>query len=87
MPRLQITVDGQPWEVSPTGRVTQYNRDEYGVRFRQVGGAGEVRIARFAPLGSRLADEALQELSPAELQQLFQRSMPSWTAPETGYRR
>ncbi|MBP6668146.1 MAG: hypothetical protein KA180_01770 [Gemmatimonadales bacterium] len=87
MPRRRVTVDGQRWEVSPTGRVSQYTRDEFGVRFSQPGAAGEVRVARFAPLGSRLPEEALLELSDAQLLELFHRSQPSWTAPETEYRR
>lgn len=85
MPRRTLDVDGQAWQVSPTGRVTQYNRDEFGVRFE--GPAAEVRVARFAPMGSRLPEEALAELSEHQLRELFQRSQPSWTAPETGYRR
>ncbi len=87
MPRRQVTVDGQRWDVSPTGRVTQYSRDEFGVRFTRAGGGGEVRIARFSPLGSRLPEEAVQELSAAQLLELFLRSQPSWTAPEMEYRR
>ena len=50
MARRTIDVGGCSWEVSSTGRVTQYARDEFGVTFRQVGGTTpEVRVARFAP--------------------------------------
>jgi hypothetical protein len=87
MSRRTITVDGQVWQASPTGRVTQYNRDEFGVRFQRQGPEPEIRIARFAPLGSRIPEEALAELSPHQLLELFDRSQPSWTAPETEYRR
>ncbi|HMV33638.1 MAG: hypothetical protein U0104_11040 [Gemmatimonadales bacterium] len=87
MPRRSVTVDGQRWDVSPTGRVTQYSRDEFGVRFSRPGDGAEVRVARFAPLGSRLPEEALLELSEARLLELFRRSQPSWTAPEMEYRR
>ena len=83
-----IEIGGQTWEISPSGRVTQYQRDEFSVVFRRRGGtSGEVRVARYAPLGSRSLEDSLAELSDHELQDLFQRSQPSWTAPETGYRR
>lgn len=86
MPRRTIEADGQTWDVSPTGRVTQYARDEFGVLFRRRGGsAAEVRVSRFSPLGARNAEDALAELPQASLQELFERSQPSWTAPETGY--
>jgi hypothetical protein len=83
-----ITVDGQRWEVGPTGRVTQYTRDEFGIEFRRADPAGDtVRIARYTPLGARSWELSLTELSDQTLQELFRRSQPSWTAPETGYRR
>jgi hypothetical protein len=83
-----ITVDGRRWEVSPSGRVTQYHRDEFSVVFRSRDRATpETRVGRYAPLGSRSPEESLTELSDQELVQLFQRSQPSWTAPETEYRR
>jgi len=83
-----ITVDGQVWDVAPTGRVTQYTRDEFGIEFRRSDPAGEVvRVARYAPLGARSWELSLAELSEQTLLELFQRSQPSWTAPETGYRR
>jgi hypothetical protein len=86
MPRRTIEADGQVWDVSPTGRVTQYARDEFGVMFRRRGGgAGDVRVSRFSPLGARNPEDALAELAQPRLQELFQRSQPSWTAPETGY--
>jgi hypothetical protein len=86
MPRRTIEADGQTWDVSPTGRVTQYARDEFGVMFRRRGGgAAEVRVSRFSPLGARNPEDALAELSQASLQELFVYSQPSWTAPETGY--
>jgi len=86
MPRRTIESDGQVWDVSPTGRVTQYARDEFGVMFRRRGtSTAEVRVSRFSPLGARNSEDALAELSQARLQELFERSQPSWTAPETGY--
>ena len=55
------------------------------MRFQRAG--GEVRVARFAPLGTRVPEDALAELSEFQLLELFQRSQPSWTSPETEYRR
>ncbi len=86
MPRRTIESDGQIWDVSPTGRVTQYARDEFGVMFRRRGGSpGEVRVSRFSPLGARNPEDALAELTQPVLDELFQRSQPGWTAPEAGY--
>lgn len=88
MPRRSIEIEGQRWDVSPTGRVTQYTRDEFGVMFRRRGGtSAEVRVSRFSPLGARNPEDALAELAEARLQELFQRSQPAWTAPEAGYLR
>lgn len=86
MPQRNITIDGATWDVSPTGRVTQYSRDEFGLTFLRRG-TGEIRVARYSPLGSRAPESSLAELSERQLRELWQRSQPSWTAPETGYRR
>jgi hypothetical protein len=88
MARRTIEVAGTSWEVSATGRVTQYARDEFGILFRRVGGTTpEVRIARFAPRASRRSEDALAGLTEPQLRELWQRSQPSWTAPELGYQR
>lgn len=81
-----IDVEGRRWEVSPSGWVTQYHRDEFSVQFRQAEG-GDIRIARYSPLGARSPEDSLSALSERQLRELFQRSQPSWTAPETRYRR
>jgi hypothetical protein len=86
MPTREFEINGTTWEVASTGRVTQYTRDEFGVIFRRRDGA-EVRIARYAPMGSRHAEDSLDEMSERELRELWTRSQPSWTAPETGYGR
>lgn len=86
MPRRTITVDGRTWEVVPSGRVTQYQRDEFSVVFETEDGR-ETRVTRYSPLGPRSPEESLAELSDRELRDLLQRSQPSWTAPETEYRR
>ena len=88
MPHRIIEVDGQQWEVTPTGRVTQYTRDEFGLLFSRGQDAGrERRVVRYSPLGSRSPEASLHELSDVQLRELLGRSQPSWTAPETGYRR
>ncbi len=86
MPPRQIDTDGNTWEVAPTGWVTQYTRDEFGITFRRVG-TNEIRVTRYAPLGSRIWENSLDELSDHQLKELLNRSQPAWTAPELGYRR
>ena len=81
-----IVVDGETWEVFPSGRVTVYDRDQFGVMFEQgTGPARRRRFTRFAPVGSRSPEAALTELSDGELVQLFRQSQPAWTAPEGSY--
>ena len=83
-----ITMDGQDWTVTSTGRVTQYTRDEFGIMFtRGTGSTRERRVMRFSPTGSRSPENALNELSDQQLRIYFSMSQPSWTAPETGYSR
>jgi hypothetical protein len=86
MPRRTIEVDGQVWEVTTTGRVTQYQRDEFGLKFRRRG-SDEVRIVRYAPTSSRHVDTSLAEMPEYQLRELFVCSQPGWTAPEAGYAR
>jgi hypothetical protein len=88
MPKRLIEIDGRSWEVIPAGRVTQYDRDEFGLIF--VSGSGEdreVRVTRYSPHGTRWRDQSLAELSPDDLRRLFEQSQPSFTSPEVGYRR
>jgi hypothetical protein len=88
MARRTIDVAGTSWEVASTGRVTQYARDEFGITFRRLGGTTpEIRVARFAPLTTRRSEDALAGLTEVQLRELWQRSQPSWTAPELGYQR
>ncbi|HTS89410.1 MAG TPA: hypothetical protein VMG41_13035 [Gemmatimonadales bacterium] len=83
-----IQIDGQAWEVSPSGRVTQYTRDELSLIFHRQGGtAAEDRVVRYSPVGSRIPEDSLAELGEQQLRELFRRSQPAWTAPETGYSR
>ena len=86
MPTRTLTLDGRTWRITPSGRVTQYDRDEFALLF--VSGTGvdrEVRVARYSPHGSRWREEALVEMSDADLARLFHQSQPSDTSPEAGY--
>ncbi len=88
MPRRIIEVNVEPWEVTVSGRVTQYVKDEFGVVFsRGDGRARERRVARYSPLGAKSRELSLAELSDDQLRELWLHSQPAWTAPETGYRR
>lgn len=87
MPSRTITVDGASWDVFPSGRITQYDRDEFGLVFvRGSGPEREVRVTRYSPHGARSREQSFAEMSEAELGRLFQVSQPSFTSPEAGYR-
>jgi hypothetical protein len=86
MPARTITVTGRTWQVFPSGFVTQYDQDEFGLIF--ISGSGddrEMRVTRYSPLGSKSREESLAELSDADLVRLFEQSQPSFTSPEAGY--
>ena len=86
MPSRAITIDGRSWLVFPSGRVTQYDRDEFGLIFiAGTGGDREVRVTRYSPVGARSRERSLVELSDAELDRLFAFSQPSDTSPEADY--
>jgi hypothetical protein len=86
MARRTLTVNSDVWEVYPSGRVTVYERDEFGLIFeRGTGPERERRVTRYSPQGARRRDASLAELSDAELLVFFQQSQPAWTAPEAGY--
>ena len=84
--RREIDIDGERWAVYPSGRITFYDRDEFGLVFEQGSGADRVRrVTKFSPLGARRPDRALGELSDAQLHSLFRQSQPAWTSPVTAY--
>ncbi|OLC03646.1 MAG: hypothetical protein DMD41_07810 [Gemmatimonadetes bacterium] len=86
MTQRSITVDGEPWEVSPSGRVTVYGQDQFSIVFRLgTGPQRKRRFTRYAPVGNRSPDAALAELSERQLLDLFHHSQPAWTAPEGAY--
>lgn len=86
MPTRSIEIDGQSWLVFPSGRVTQYDRDEFGLIFvHGVGADRQVRVTRYSPVGTRSRERSLVEMSDADLRRLFAFSQPSDTSPEAGY--
>ena len=88
MPARTITSDGKSWNVYPSGLVTQYDHDEFGLLFTTgVGGEQEVRVTRYSPQGTRSREQALAELPEEKLRELFSFSQPSFTSPEADYRR
>src|ERR1051325_10056517 len=53
MARGQVVIDGGTWEVFPSGGVTVYGRDQFGIVFQQgTGPERRRRFTRFAPGGS-----------------------------------
>lgn len=86
MPTRSITIDNVRWSVYPSGYITQYDADEFGLLFvRGTGAAREVRITRYSPAASRSREQALAEMRDADLRELFEQSQPSFTSPEAGY--
>jgi hypothetical protein len=86
MPSRSLAANGKTWLVYPSGRVTQYDRDEFALIFVSGTGADrEVRISRYSPVGSRSRENSLLELSDADLLRLFGYSQASDTSPEADY--
>ena len=86
MPTRTIKADGKEWRVFPSGYVTQYEHDEFGIMFIAGTGANrEVRVTRYSPQGARSREQSLAELPDTELMRLLGESQPSFTSPEAGY--
>jgi hypothetical protein len=86
MPTRSITADGRTWSVLPSGRVTQYDRDEFALLFASGTEENrEVRVTRYSPQGTRSREQALAEMSDADLTRLFLQSQSSEMSPEAGY--
>lgn len=86
MPTRSILIDGAEWDVYPSGRVTQYDRDEFALVFVRGSGAGrEVRVTRYSPVGARSREQSLWELSDEDVRRLHAQSQPAETSPEAGY--
>lgn len=86
MPTRSISIDGKAWRVFPSGSITQYEHDEFGLLFISGTGEGrEVRVTRFSPHGSRAREQALAEMPDEDVRRLFGQSQPAETSPEAGY--
>lgn len=87
MPSRPVVIDGRTWNVYPSGFITQYGADEYGLIFvHGTGDAAAVRVTRYSPRGSLSREASLAELSDERLRELFAQSQPAATSPEAGYR-
>ena len=85
-PHVPSTIGGRTWLVFPSGRITQNDRDEFGLMFVHGTGADRtVRVTRYSPVGSRSRERSLVELSDADLERLFESSQSSDTSPEANY--
>ena len=70
----------------PSGRVTQYDRDEFALVFvSETGGKREIRVTRYSPVGVRSRESSLAEMTETDLARLFEQSQPSDTSPEADY--
>ena len=88
MPTRTIEIDGRKWKVYPSGYITQYDADEFGLLFENgVADEREVRVTRYSPAGTRSREQSLAELGDADLRRLFVLSQPSQRSPEAGYAR
>lgn len=86
MPSRTVQAAGRTWRVFPSGRVTQYDRDEFALLFvADEGGERDVRVTRYSPVGIRSRERSLAEMSDAELTRLFELSQPGETSPEANY--
>lgn len=86
MPTRKVNLGGREWRVFPSGRVTQYDRDEFALVFVHDGGSKrEVRVTRYSPVGIRSRERSLAELPDTEIARLFEQSQPSATSPEADY--
>jgi hypothetical protein len=86
MPTRSIVANGKAWRVFPAGRITQLDRDEFGLMFVAGTGANrEVRVTRYSPGGARSREQSLADLSDVDLQRLLDESQPSRTSPEADY--
>ena len=82
-----ISHEGARWAVAPSGFLTQYVGDEFGVVFTLIDDTmSAVRFSRYSPGGVRSREESFAALSDAALLRLLRASQPSVRAPEGGYR-
>ncbi len=68
MPSRPLMVDGVLWRVSPSGLITQFDADEFGLVFtRGSGDTVETRVTRYSPRGAMSREASLAELNDADL--------------------
>jgi hypothetical protein len=88
MPARRIDIEGTTWNVFPSGFITQYDQDEFGLIFAH--GTGEnrkIRVTRYSPQGTISREQSFAELTDERIRSLFEQSQPSFTSPEAGYRK
>ena len=86
MPARTLQVAGRSWQVFPSGRITQYEHDEFALVFvSDAGGRRDVRVTRYSPHGIRSRERSLADMTEADLARLFELSQPGDTSPEAGY--
>ena len=86
MAERSIVVNGVKWRAFPSGFITQYNGDEFGLFFVSGEGADrKIRVTRYSPVGTRSREQAFVDLSPERLVELFHQSQSSDTSPEAHY--
>lgn len=86
MPTRTVNIGGRSWRVYPSGKVTQYERDEFALLFvSEKDGKREVRVTRYSPVGARSRERSFAEMSDADLARLFDTSQPGHTSPEADY--
>ena len=86
MPARVLHVDGRAWQVYPSGFLTQYVADEFGLIFVSGHGASrDIRVTRYSPRGVRSRERSLAQLDEAALTELFRMSQPGSRSPEAGY--
>ena len=82
-----ISHDGVVWAVAPSGFITQYVGDEFGLVFTRIDDARpEVRFTRYSPAGTRSREASFETLTDVTLRRLLGTSQTSARAPEGGYR-
>lgn len=86
MARSVTDSSGAVWEISPSGRRTQYGADEVSLEFQRTsGGEPEQRFVRFAPQGAKAVEMALEDLTDRALLELLATTQPAWTSPDGDY--
>ncbi len=87
MPARTLTIDGQEWQVFPSGFLTANQGDEFGLIFvTATDGKRVVRVTRYSPVDAKRREQSLASLGEAELRELFSMSQPGDRSPEAGYR-